>query len=71
MSNPIPWPENSQTVCVIDTRDIAHRTIKCEQFYNPDLDLGEALLRPVTFTTTGLAAKKHKSPCLCLLEVLP
>lgn len=61
MSDPIPWPENSQTVCVVDTGDVAHRSIKCERFRNPG---GTA-----NFMTTSLAAKKGKTACLCLLEI--
>ena len=63
MSDPIPWPENSQTVCVLDNTGQAHRSIKCERFRNPGAS--------VTFTTTGLAAKKGTEPCLCLLEIRP
>jgi hypothetical protein len=54
------WPVNSQTVCVLDHLDVAHRSIKCPAFHDR---------ARTTFTTTGLAEKAGKAPCFCLEEL--
>lgn len=65
MPDPL-WPENGQTVCAVDSRDTAHRSITCERFHRaPDDD------RATSFTTTALARAKNKTPCLCLRVVWP